>query len=163
MGRIDDQKLVRLVAAGKSVTEIATIFGVSPSAVTQRRQKLEAVALREKTATPSVNVAGIDLAEQLKKINLLANTMADSLVDADGAGNALVKRPELLLKVLGELRQQIKTIADTARALYDIKGVKEFQSSVIETIAKEDPAVKDRIIAALKRRNTMAQFFNSLE
>ena len=160
--RINEEKLLQLVGDGKTVTQIAQIFGVSPSAVTQRIQRLKVLALREEVNRPDVNVAGINFDGQMRKINAAANQMLETLITSDSEGRTVIERPELALKVMAELRQQMKTMADVAQSLYNIEGTKEFQETIIKAVGEEEPEVRERIINTLRKRSALARYFKSV-
>ncbi len=158
---IDDAKLVQLKNDGKTNGELAKIFDVSPAAITQRLQKLEAVALKEQGSRKDVAVCGIDVIAQMEKINGVTNRLLDSLVKSDDDGNTIVERPELLLKTAAELRMQFKTLIEVGEALYNLSATKEFQKAVIEEIELESPEAKQRIVDRLKAKNALARFFKT--
>ena len=59
---------------------------------------------------------------------------------------------DVILKLAGEVRQQLGLQLAISRTLVDLRVVKEFQESVIEAILDESPETARRIARGSKRR-----------
>ena len=62
---------------------------------------------------------------------------------------------DVILKLAGEVRQQLGLQLAISRTLVDLRIVKEFQESVIEAIRDESPETARRIVARLKERRAL--------
>jgi hypothetical protein len=60
-----------------------------------------------------------------------------------------------VLKLAGEVRQQLGLQLAISRTLVDLTVVKDFQDVVIESIREESPEVARRIVLRLKERKTL--------
>jgi len=142
--KIDVVKLNRLLRSGKSVKQCAEHFGVSPSAVSQSKKNLNVsvvknVALENAHRVVDKNLNAVD---QLNKINQQANTLLDELEF----------KPELKLKIMAEIRGQLKLQLEIFQSLYDMRMVQEFQAEVLSTIAEASTEVRDDIIRRLQEK-----------
>ena len=62
---------------------------------------------------------------------------------------------DTILKLAGEVRQQLGLQLNITRTLVDLKVVREFQRGVIDVIAEESPDVARRIVSKLKERRAL--------
>ena len=62
---------------------------------------------------------------------------------------------DVILKLAGEVRQQLGLQLAISRTLVDFRVVKEFQETVIAVIREESPATARRIVARLKERRAL--------
>jgi hypothetical protein len=62
---------------------------------------------------------------------------------------------DVILKLSGEVRQQLGLQLDISRTLVDLRVFKEFQETVIESIREESPETARRIITRLKDRRAL--------
>jgi hypothetical protein len=58
---------------------------------------------------------------------------------------------DVILKLAGEVRQQLGLQLSISRTLGDLRIVKEFHDTVVEAIREESPETARRIVARLKR------------
>lgn len=132
--KINDRKLLRLLdKEGMSQAAAAKALGVSRQAVNQRLQELRGRQTKVVAAAKieeSVN-AGFDAMQQLTDINTRALELLDQ---AEGS-------PDLCLKCIGEVRQQIKLASEIYERMFNIKVVGEFMQTVAETLKEVDPNV----------------------
>jgi hypothetical protein len=146
--KIDLRKLeILLREEGKSRAECAEFFGVSTTAISQARKKLTA-AVTKYTSTeiaPQVADKWLNTIDQLQKINREANRLLDTLEDA----------PETKIRVMSEIRGQLKLQLDIMQALYDVRAAEEFQKEVLDTIAEVDPNVRDEILHRLEQKRVV--------
>ncbi len=62
---------------------------------------------------------------------------------------------DTILRLAGEVRQQLGLQLTISRTLIDLKVVREFQRSVVEVIAEESTDVARRVVARLKARRAL--------
>jgi len=149
MAKIDVVKLRKLLDEGRKSVECAKIFGVSEGAISQARKKLgRAVAIRTATkAAPVVIQKNLDTVEQLQKINKKANELLNEVEDD----------PAMSVKLMAEIRGQLKLQLELFQALYDIQAAAEFQNEVLTVIGEVDKDVRDRIIYKLSSKRALRQ------
>jgi DNA-binding FadR family transcriptional regulator len=61
----------------------------------------------------------------------------------------------VILKLVGEVRQQLGLQLSISRTLVDLRIVKEFHHTVVEAIREESPETARRIVARLKERRAL--------
>ena len=145
--KVDKVKLSQMVRSGKSVKHCAKFFGVTPSAISQIKRELNInvvknVALENAHRVVDKNLNSVD---QLQKINDEANRLLDELE----------KDPALKLKVMAEIRGQLRLQLEIFQTLYDMKAVQEFQQEVLTAIGEASPEVRNAIIRNLSERNAL--------
>ena len=144
---MNDTKLLRLIDSGKTQADAARELGVSRQAVSQRLIELRGRTTKVKATKKIEQVVDqrLDAVEQLNKINTEANRLLDELVQT----------PELKLKVMAEIRGQLRLQLDIFQTLYDMKAVQEFQNEVLETIGEADKETRNAIISKLNENRAI--------
>jgi predicted transcriptional regulator len=131
---INDREMLRLIdKEGRSQSEAAKALGVTRQAVNQRLRELRGQQTRAVAAAridESIQ-AGFDAMRQLTDINARALALLD---EAD-------ENPELSLKCMAEVRQQIKLASEIYERMFNIKVVHEFMTIVADTLRECDPHV----------------------
>lgn len=61
----------------------------------------------------------------------------------------------MILKLAGEIRQQLGLQLSMSRTLVDLRIVKEFHETVVEAIREEAPETARRVVARLKERRAL--------
>ncbi len=167
--KIDIVKMNQMLRAGKSQREVGQVFGVSESAVSKAKKQLKQnvvknVALENAGRVVDKNLNAVD---QLKKINDNANELLDKLMASwRGDGEAFqelerqkgfkAKDPEeLAVKIMAEIRGQLKLQLEILQTLYDMKAVQEFQEEVLTAIGEVDKDVRDKIIRRLDEKRAI--------
>lgn len=132
--KINDRMLLRLIdKEGRSQSAAAKVIGVSRQAVNQRLKELRGQQTRA-VATAKIE-DGIDASFDAMKQLTAINTRALELLDqAEGD-------PDLCLKCIGEVRQQIKLASDIYERMFNIKVVHDFMGIVADTLREVDPHV----------------------
>lgn len=169
--KIDPVKFEELKRKGWTNAKIARYFNCSRASVSQHEAKLKHGMLVEAAGVaPQIIAREIRATDQMLKINQKANVLLDSLeVEEAVEGDKPVmkiKDPNLYLKTMGEIRQQLRLQMDIMGMLYDAKAVKEFQDtiiSVLDTVEAECPkcghkfnsGIKERAVVALRRKNAI--------
>jgi hypothetical protein len=62
---------------------------------------------------------------------------------------------DVILRLAGEVRQQLGLQLSISRTLVDLRVVKDFQDTVVEAIRDESPDTARRIVARLKERRAL--------
>ena len=146
--KFNDRELLRLIDKEKlSQSAAAKRLGVSRQAVNLRLQQL-----RGKT-TKAVVVKKVeecidqklDAMAQLHKINSRANELLDKIEDD----------PALAVKVMAEIRGQLKLQLEIFQALYDLTAAQEFQEEILKTIGEVSPDVRTKIIHKLNEKRAI--------
>ena len=167
--KFSDLELGERIREGKSVKEIAAEFWVSPRAVYKRAKQLKLNIGKEIVMNQAAVIVKqeINAAEQLLKINETSNELLDLLIEvvkADGEEQkSKLKKLEPLLgekasildalvKIKGEIRQQLRLVMDIWKTKFDVEQLADFQQGVIEEIGKESPALRQRIVERIKGR-----------
>ncbi|MBW2408841.1 MAG: hypothetical protein JRF72_03510 [Deltaproteobacteria bacterium] len=145
--KIDKVKLSQMLRAGKAQREIAQVFKVTESAISKAKKELnltvvKSVALENAHRVVDKNLNAID---QLYKINEMANQLLDDLE----------AKPNLKLKVMAEIRGQLKLQLEIFQCLYDMRAVQEFQEEVLTAIGDAAPDVRKRIIHSLNEKRAI--------
>ena len=131
---ICDRKLIRFIDRdGLTQTEAARRLGVTKQAVNQRLKELRGQQTRVvATAKISQSIdAGFDAMQQLMDINTRSLELLDQAKD----------NPELCLKCIGEVRQQIKLASDIHERMFNIGMIHDFMGIVADTLREVDPRV----------------------
>ena len=145
--KIDKVKLSQLLRSGKAQREIAQVFGVTESAISKAKKELNLnvvknVVLENAHRVVDKNLNAID---QLYKINEAANKLLDELE----------QKPDLKLRAMAEIRNQLRLQLDIFQSLYDMKAVQEFQDEVLTAIGEASPDVRDKIICSLNEKRAI--------
>ena len=145
---INDTNLLRLIDKEKmSQSQAAKALGVSRQAVNTRLKQL-----RGKTsyAVAAANVqravdSKLDVVEQLKEINTKARELLDEAVDD----------AHLSVKLMAEIRNQLRLMMDVYEMLYSLEGAAQFQQAVLETLEEVDPELRKTVIARLNEKSAL--------
>ena len=145
--KIDKVILSQMLRAGKTQRKVAQVFGVTEGAVSKAKKELNLTVVRSVALENAHRVVDktLNAIDQLYHINEMANQLLD----------ALEKKPELKLKVMAEIRNQLKLQLDIFQSLYDMKAVQEFQREVLTAIGEVEPDVRKRIIQTLNEKKAI--------
>lgn len=163
LAKIDKVKLSQMVINGKSTKKIAEYFGVSPSAVSQYKSRLNGAVVRNVTleAGHKIVCKNLNAIEQLESINVKTNKILTDLMAAmeeeDLSEGKYKTTRELALKAMSEIRGQLALQLDIFRVLTDVKAVQEFQEEVLNIIGEVDKDAKNKIIARLRARRALRE------
>lgn len=131
---INNDKLLRLIdKKGMNQSDAAKKLGVSRQAVSQRLQELRGRKTRV-VATKKIERAvdsNFDAMTQLLDIN---NKTMGLLDEAE-------QNPELSLKCIAEIRNQIRLASDIYQTMYSIQVVDEFMQTVTDVLKDVDSNV----------------------
>jgi transposase len=156
--KVTDADLRAYLDAGHSQAEAARHFGVSEAAIHQRLRRLRHLTSRIVTLEKAGEIveeklgasARLERVQQVIDEELAWAVTKARQEDANRAG--LV---DVILKLAGEVRQQLGLQLAISRTLVDLRVVKEFQETVIEAIREESPDTARRIVTRLKERRAL--------
>jgi len=150
--KVDVRKLDRMLRSGKPVKECAKFFEVTPGAISQHKKNLNIAVVKNVALENAHRVVdkNLNAVEQLQRINERANELLDKAEN----------NPDIALKAMSEIRNQLKLQLDIFQSLYDLRAVQEFQTAVLETIAEVDLNVRDAIIHRLNERRAIRSAVN---
>jgi hypothetical protein len=145
--KIDIVMLNQMLTSGKSVKACAKYFSVTSSAISQAKKNLSAAVVKNVALENAHRVVGknLDAIDQLQKINREANLLLDELEQT----------PELNLKIMAEIRGQLRLQLDIFATLYDMKAVEEFQKEVLNTIGEASSEVRNEIVRRLGQKRAI--------
>jgi hypothetical protein len=63
--------------------------------------------------------------------------------------------PELRLKIMGEIRGQLKLQLEIFRTIFDLEAVQEFMDEVMAVIGQVEPEARNAIIKRLNERKSV--------
>jgi predicted transcriptional regulator len=182
--KIKDNKLLELVDEGLTLSKIGAYFGVTKAAVSKRLKMLRGRTTRAVISKRVDEVVDrkLDAMDQLQKINNYANELLDLLIAWNRGDDVAIqilekqikkirtedgefeidqvkfKDPrELAVKVMAEIRGQLKLQLEIFQALYDLKAAEEFQATVLEILAEVDPNLRNEVIRRLNERRSVRQ------
>jgi hypothetical protein len=146
-GRINKKKLFQLLGDGKTLTECAKHFGVSPAAVHKAKKNVGVTMAKDLHLESAHRFIGqhLDTVDQLRRINTRANEILDR-AEQD---------PGLALKAMGEIRGQLKLQNETLAMLAEMSAVMEFQAELIQLLKDVDENVKNEFLRRLSERRAL--------
>ena len=145
---INDTKLLRLIDREKmSQAQAAIELGVSRQAVNNRLKQLRGRTTHAMVAGRIDKVIDnkIDTFAQLEKINHKANELLDA-AETDTQDT---------IRLMGEIRNQLKLQLELFQTMWDIRAAEEFQDTVLTVIGQIDPEVREKIISGLNSRSAI--------
>jgi hypothetical protein len=102
--------------------------------------------------------AGVVVEEKLTASDRLARCSRSLILSSRGRSKSAGTRVDrsvlvdTILRLAGELRQQLGLQLSISRALIDLRVVRDFQITVIDAIREESPHTAQRIVTRLKER-----------
>ena len=158
--KIDPDALRRHLDAGHSQADAARHFGVTEAAISQRVRTLKIATSKVVALERAGEVVDQKLQanERLERVQQVIDEELRWAVDrARAVGTDRRALQDTILKLAGEVRQQLGLQLNISRTLIDLRVVREFQRSVVESIAEESPEVARRIVAKLKVQRALRQ------
>src|SRR5262249_21633731 len=151
--RFTDADLRTYLEAGYSQADAARHFGVSEAAIHQRLKRMrtltsQVVALEKAGQMVEDKLSASDRLERVQDVIDEELRWAVRQARQEGADRAGLA--DVILKLAGEVRQQLGLQLAISRTLVDLRVVKDFQNTVIEAIREESPRVARRIVERLK-------------
>lgn len=166
-GRIDKEVLTRLLGEGKTLTECAKYFGVSPPAVHKAKKGVSITIAKDLHLESAHRFVDqhLNTVEQLRKINTDANELlelcmawqrGDSEALKTYKGKFKSKDPrEVALKAMAEIRGQLRLQNETLAMLAEMSAVMEFQQELIQLLKEIDPDAKNLFLRRLSERRAL--------
>ncbi|MEQ1897632.1 MAG: hypothetical protein ABL971_09645 [Vicinamibacterales bacterium] len=150
--------LHQYLAAGHTQAEAARHFAVSEPAIHQRLKRLQGlttrvVALEKAGEVVAQKITAAGRLQRVQEVILAQFEWAEQQARQAGADRAALA--DVLVKLSGEVRAQLRLEHDISRTLIDLRVVREFQRTVFEVISEESPEAARRIVARLKARQAL--------
>ena len=145
--KINDANMLRMVNDGIPQADIARKFGVTPSAVCKRLRELKgrssyAVAVAK---TEAIIDQKLDVIRELNSINEKTKViLADAKDD-----------PQLALKAIGSIQQQISLAIDLYEKIYSIDQMNNFNQEVLQVLEECDPNLRKKVIERLNAKASL--------
>jgi DNA-binding Lrp family transcriptional regulator len=156
--KVSDADLGQYLDAGHSQADAARHFGVSEPAIHQRLKRLQrltsrVVAMEKAGEVVEQKITAAQRLQQVQRVILDQLTWAEH--EATQAGADRTALADVLVRLSGEVRAQLRLEHDISRTLIDLRVVREFQRTVYEVIAEESPEAARRIVVRLKERQAL--------
>jgi hypothetical protein len=133
-------------------------FGVTEAAISQRVRKLriatsKVIALERAAHVVDRQLTAAQRLQHIQRVILDQLTWAEQRAREAGSDRAALA--DVLVRLSGEVRAQLRLEHDISRTLIDLRVVREFQRTVFEVISEESPEAARRIVARLKERQAL--------
>jgi DNA-binding transcriptional regulator YdaS (Cro superfamily) len=143
---------------GHSQADAARHFGVSEAAVHQRLKRMRhltsrVVALERANDVVEEKLSATARLERVQQV--IDEELVWAVQEARREGGDRAALADVILKLVGEIRQQLALQLQISRALIDLKVVREFREVVVEAIREESPEAARRILDRLKQRRAL--------
>src|SRR5262245_39257985 len=156
--RLDSDALRHFLDAGHSQADAARHFGVSKPAIHQRLKRMRqltsrVIALERANDVVEEKLSATARLERVQQV--IDEELAWAVQEARRDGGDRGALADVILKLAGEVRQQLGLQLSISRTLVDLRVVKEFHDTVVEAIREESPETARRIVARLKERRAL--------
>src|SRR5712691_7226672 len=153
--KVTDTDLRAYLDGGHSQADAARHFGVSEAAVHQRLKRMriltsQVVALERAGQVVEEKLSATARLERVQQV--IDGELAWAVGQARQPGADRGALADVILKLAGEVRQQLGLQLAISRTLVDLRVVKDFQELVLEAIREASPDTARRIVAQLKER-----------
>jgi hypothetical protein len=158
VAKLSDDQLRGYLDAGHTQADAARHFGVSEPAIHQRLKKMRALTSRVVALERANDVVDDKLSAtaRLERVQrVIDEELGWAVQEARREGGDRAALADVILKLAGEVRQQLGLQLAISRTLVDLRVVKEFHETVVEAIREESPATARRIVARLKERRAL--------
>ena len=144
---VNINKVIKLVNDGVTQAEIARQLGFTPAAICKKikevkGQNTQAIVTRK---INKVTNSQINAIEQLTEINKHTHDLL----------NQVENDPLISIKIIGEIRQQLKLQIEIFETLFNLQAANDFMSAVMETLEEVDPDVRDRVVQKLNQKSAL--------
>jgi hypothetical protein len=158
VSQFTDADLHGYLDAGHSQADAARFFNVSEAAVHQRLKRMrrlttQTVALERAGTLVEEKLSATARLERVQKV--IDEEMGWAVQEARRDGGDRAALADVILKLAGEVRQQLGLQLAISKTLIDLKVVREFQQIVLDAIREESPATAQRIVERLKQRRAL--------
>jgi hypothetical protein len=156
--KLSDDALRAYLDAGHSQADAARHFAVSEPAIHQRLKRMRqltsrVIALERANDIVDEKLSATARLERVQQV--IDEELGWAVQEARRDGGDRAALADVILKLAGEVRQQLGLQLAISRTLVDLRVVKEFHETVVEAIREESPATAQRIIARLKERRAL--------
>ena len=156
--KVSDDALRAYLEVGHSQADAARHFGVSEPAIYQRLKRMRRltsrlVALERANEVVDEKLSATARLERVQQV--IDEELAWAVQEARREGGDRGALADVILKLAGEVRQQLGLQLAISRTLVDLRIVKEFHDTVVEAIHEESPETARRIVARLKARRAL--------
>jgi len=145
---INDTKLLRLIDKdGMTQAQAAKALGVSRQAVNTRLKQLRGRTTYAVAASKIERIVDskLDVVEQLKAINERAQALLET-VENDA---------QLSVKLMAEIRNQLRLMMDIYEMLYTLEGAAQFQQTILEVLEECAPELRKKVISRLNDKSAL--------
>jgi hypothetical protein len=156
--KVADADLQAYLDAGHCQAEAARYFCVSEAAIYQRLKRMgrlttRLVALERANDVVEDKLSATARLERVQRV--IDEELGWAVQEARREGGDRTALADVILKLAGEVRQQLGLQLSISRTLVDLRIVKEFHETVIEAIREESPETARRIVERLKARRAL--------
>src|SRR4030095_3747373 len=133
-------------------------FGVSEPAIHQRLKRMRQLTSRVITLERANDIVDEKLSAtaRLERVQrVIDEELGWAVQEARRDGGDRAALADVILKLAGEVRQQLGLQLSISRTLVDLRIVKEFHDTVVEAIREESPETARRIVSRLKERRAL--------
>jgi hypothetical protein len=157
-GKLSDDLLRAYLESGHSQADAARHFGVSEPAIHQRLKRMRyftsrVIALERANDIVEEKLSATARLERVQRV--IHEELGWAVQEARREGGDRAALADVILKLAGEVRQQLGLQLAITRTLVDIRVIKEFHETVVEAIREESPETARRIVARLKERRAL--------
>lgn len=158
VAKVSDDRLRAYLEAGHSQADAARYFGVSEPAIHQRLKRMRhltsrVVALERANDVVEEKLSATARLERVQRV--IDEELGWAVTQARQEGADRGALADVILKLAGEVRQQLGLQLSISRTLVDLRIVKEFHETVVEAIREESPETARRIVTKLKERRAL--------
>ena len=158
VAKVSDDDLRTYLDAGHSQAAAARHFGVSEPAIHQRLKRMRhltsrVVALERANEIVEEKLSATARLERVQRV--IDEELGWAVQQARREGGDRGALADVILKLAGEVRQQLGLQLSISKTLVDLRVVNEFHQTVVEVIREESPDTARRIVARLKERRAL--------
>src|SRR4030095_10329365 len=140
-------------ASARAKAAAARHFGVTEPAIHQRLKRMRqltsrVIALERANDVVEEKLSATARLERVQQV--IDEELGWAVQEARKDGGDRAALADVILKLAGEVCQQLGLQLSITRTLVDLRVVKEFQETVVEAIREESPGTARRIVARLK-------------
>jgi hypothetical protein len=158
--KLSDDVLRAYLESGHSQADAARHFGVSEPAIHQRLKRMRyftsrVIALERANDIVEEKLSATARLERVQRV--IHEEFGWAVQEARREGGDRAALADVILKLAGEVRQQLGLQLAITCTLVDIRVIREFHETVVEAIREESPATARRIVTRLKERRALRQ------
>jgi hypothetical protein len=156
--KLSDNALRAYLESGHSQADASRYFGVSEPAIHQRLKRMrylttKVIALERANDLVEEKLSATARLERVQQV--IDEELGWAVQEARREGGDRAALADVILKLAGEVRQQLGLQLSITRTLVDLRVVKEFQETVVDAIREESPGTARRSVERLKQRRAL--------